>query len=214
MRLHSQSKWHGACALCGVICLAILSGCSSSKQAATDSRAGQNTAQGPSHEREDPPPSAKTLYSMADILATQGKDVECEFVLRRCINQYPRFIPAYNSLAELQMRQGRVHQAADILLKALAIRPQDPVLQNNLGMCHLVKKQYEKALDRFTKAAGLVPESEKYRANMATALGLLGRHEEAFALLQQVLPEREARNNADVLRQAAEKQATPEKPMM
>lgn len=200
--------------MCGVICLALLSGCSSSEQAATDSRAGQSASQGQSHKQEDPPPSAKTLYSMADILATQGKDVECEFVLRRCIDQYPRFIPAYNSLAELQMRQGRVHQAADILLGALAIRPQDPVLQNNLGMCRLVQKQYDQALDCFTKAAGLVPESEKYRANMATALGLLGRHEEAFALLRQVLPEREARNNADVLRQAAEKQTTPEKPVM
>jgi Flp pilus assembly protein TadD len=153
----------------------------------------------------DRPPSARTLYAMAEILSSQGKDSECEFVLRQCVRQYPSFSPAYNSLAELQMRQGRVHQAVDVLLKALAVRPQDPVLLNNLGMCYLVQKHCDKALDCFTRAAGTVPESEKYRANMATALGLLGRHEEAFALLCQILPEEQARNNAAVLHQAFDK---------
>ena len=157
----------------------------------------------------DRPPSARTLYAMAEILAAQGKDNECEFVLRRCVGQYPSFTPAYNSLAEVRMRQGRIHQAADTLLKALAIRPQDPILLNNLGMCYLVQKHNEEALNCFTRAAGLVPESQKYRANMAAALGLLGRHEEAFALLQQVLPREQARNNADVLREAFEKHLTP-----
>ncbi len=146
---------------------------------------------------------------MADILATQGKDTECEFVLRRCIQQYPDFTPAYNRLAELQMRQGRVHEAIDVLSKALRIRPRDPVLLNNLGMCRLIRKDYEKALVHFTEAAGLVPESERYRANMATALGLLGRHEESSALLQQILPGDKARHNAEVLRRAHEQEANP-----
>ncbi len=175
-------------------------------RAQPDNEIHQNTAPGQLRDGEDPPPSAKTLYSMADILATQSKDTECEFVLRRCISQYPRFISAYNSLAELQMRQGRVHQAVAVLSRALEIRPRDPVLLNNLGMCFLIRKEYAKALDRFTEAAGIVPESEKYRANTAIALGFLGRHEEAFALLQQILPEEQARNNADVLRQAFQKQ--------
>jgi Flp pilus assembly protein TadD len=146
---------------------------------------------------------------MADILATQGKDNECEFVLRRCLQEYPRFTPAYNSLAELQMRQGRVHEAVAVLSKALEIRPKDPVLLNNLGMCLLLSKEYRKALDRFTQAGGLVPENTKYRANMAIALGLLGRQEEAQALLEQVLPKDKAGHNAEVLRKAWERQAHP-----
>lgn len=174
---------------------------------------GQGTrsspVQGPSSSGQDPPPTAKTLYSMADILATQGKDTECEFVLRRCISQYPLFTPAYNSLAELQMRQGRVHEAVAVLTKAMEIRPRDPVLLNNIGMCLLVRREYAKALSRFTEAAGIVPESEKFRANMATCLGLMGRHEESLALLQQILPQEEARRNADILLKAGESQADP-----
>jgi serine/threonine-protein kinase len=139
---------------------------------------------------------------MAEILATQGKDRECEFVLQRCVQDYPRFTPASNSLAELRMRQGRIHEAVDTLSAALQIRPHDPVLLNNLGMCLLLRKEYERALDHFTRAAGLVPENEKYRANMATALGLLGRQEESLALLQQILPADKAQRNAEVLRNA------------
>jgi len=190
-------------------CLSLLCGCSQPAQPGVSNSPRFDKAQTKFDAQKDLPPSSKTLYSMADILATQGKDKECEFVLRRCISQYPEFIPAYNSLAELQMRQGRVHEAIALLSGALQIRPKDPVLLNNLGMCFLIRKEYAKALDHFTQAGGVVPESEKYRANMATALGLMGRQEESLALLEQVLPEDKARHNAEVLRKAWERQAPP-----
>ena len=194
-------------------CLVLLCGCSQPSRPSSYSKdARSDKSQEQSEVRPDQPPTAKTLYSMADILATQGKDTECEFVLRRCVQEYPRFTPAYNSLAELQMRQGRVHEAVAVLSKALEIRPKDPVLLNNLGMCLLIRKEYGKALDRFIQAGGLVPESEKYRANMAIALGLLGRHEESLALLEQVLPKDKARHNAEVLHKAWERQANPPEP--
>ncbi len=144
---------------------------------------------------------------MAQILATQGKDAECEFVLRRCVQDYPQFTPASNSLAELEMRQGRIHEAVATLSAALKTRSRDPVLLNNLGMCLLLRKEYEPALARFTDAAGLVPENGKYRGNMAATLALLGRQEESQALLEQILPPDKARHNADVLRKAYENEA-------
>jgi Flp pilus assembly protein TadD len=193
--------------LVGSVCVVLLCGCSSPERS-SGVGSGPDKPPAQSGVRRDQPPNAKTLYSMADILAAQGKDTECEFVLRRCIGEHPRFTPAYNSLAELQMRQGRLHEAIDVLSEAVRVRPQDPVLLNNLGMCFLVRKRYEKALELFIQAAGLVPESPKYRANMATTLGLLGRHEESLALLQQVLPEDEAKSNAEILRKAWEKEAT------
>jgi Flp pilus assembly protein TadD len=192
-----------------VVCLILLGGCSGSNQPTryTDSRPGRKASE--FDKQQDRPPSAMTLHAMADILATQGKDRECEFVLHRCIQEHPRFIPAYNSLAELRMRHGRLTEAVDILSKALVIRPRDPVLLNNLGMCLLVHKEYAKALERFAAAAGLTPASQKYRANMATTLGLMGRHEEALALLEQILPKDTAKSNAEVLRIAHEKENRP-----
>jgi len=190
-------------------CLMLLCGCSQPSRSSRFNDTRLDKGLDAAEVRPDQPPSAKTLYSMAEILATQGKDTECEFVLRRCVQEHPRFTPAYNSLAELQMRQGRVHEAVAVLSQALEIRPKDPVLLNNLGMCLLIRKEYGKALDRFTQAGGLVPESEKYRANMAIALGLLGRQEESLALLEQVLPKDKAGHNAEVLRKAWQRQAHP-----
>jgi serine/threonine-protein kinase len=146
---------------------------------------------------------------MAKLLAAQGKDTECEFVLRRCMTQYPQYTPAYNQMAELQMRQGRVYEAVDTLSSALKLRPHDPVLLNNLGMCFLVRKEYSKSLDCFTEAAGRIPESRKYRANMATSLGLMGRYAESLALFQQVLPSDQAKQNAEILRKAHGQKADP-----
>ena len=101
------------------------------------------------------------------------------------------------------MRQGRVSEAMVVLSQALEVRPADPVLLNNRGMCLLIRREYEESLQSFTQAAGLRPEGKRYRANMATALGFLGRHEESLALLQQVLPDDQAKHNAEVLQKAS-----------
>lgn len=150
----------------------------------------------------DRPPTAKTLYAMARILSIQGKDAQAEFLLRRVIQEYPKFIPARNSLAELQMRQRHVTEAAVTISDALEFNPKDPLLLNNLGMCRLVQRNYEDALEMFTRAAGVIPENAKYRANMATALAFMHRDDEALSLYKQILPEDEANHNLDVIRSA------------
>jgi len=200
---HLPRWWY---AFAGAACMGLLlEGCSSPKQAGFDE--GKRFGQTPDtfETQRDLPPSARTLYTMAEILAAQGKDRDCEFTLKRCIQQEPRFTPAHNKLAELLMRQGRVHEASGVLSQALRISDADPILLNNLGMCCLVQRHYEEAVEHFTKAAGRVPESAKFRANLATALALLGRHEESGALLQQVLPDEQAKHNAEILRKAHEK---------
>ena len=155
--------------------------------------------------QSDNPPTAKTLCAMADILAAQGRDSECEYVLKRIIQDNPKFLPAYNSLAELQMRQGRTNAAIQTLRQALSVNPDDSVLLNNLGMCWIVRRDYENALKMFTKAAGLMPENTKYRANMAVALGMMGRDDEALSLFKHILPEDEANHNLSVLQEARKK---------
>jgi len=198
--------WLVATGCLGVACLR---GCSSSQQFRGMQTTRTQTTESQSQMRQDRPPTQKTLFTMANILATQGKDRQCEFVLRRCIQEYPRFMPAYNNLAELLMRQGRAQEAIAVLSVAIQIQPTNPVLLNNLGMCLMIRREYDKALDRFMLAAGLLPENKKYRANMAAALGLLGRHEESQALLQQVLSDRDADHNAQLLHLANERTVPP-----
>jgi Flp pilus assembly protein TadD len=196
-----------AAAFLGFVGLVMTPGCAESMQSAQESSLRSVNSAPAAETWGDQPPTPKTLLSMADILAAQGKDKECESVLSTCIRQHPGFAPAYNSLAELQMRQGRVAEAANVLSGALRRWPSDSVLLNNLGMCSLIARDYETALEYFTRAAAHAPKSDKYRANMATSLGMLGRDPEALALLRQILPEDEALHNTEVLKKARQKAA-------
>ena len=201
MNIHTKQMIVPFCAFV-FLCLFYICGCTESSSSGTDSDWIMDESELKFQLRSDNPPTAKTLCAMADILATQGRDSECEYVLKRIIQDNPKFLPAYNNLAELQMRQGRTNAAIQTLQQALNINPDDAVLLNNLGMCWIVRRDYENALKMFTKAAGLMPENVKYRANMAVALGLMGRDDEALSLFKHVLPEDEANQNLSVLQKA------------
>jgi tetratricopeptide (TPR) repeat protein len=153
----------------------------------------------------DRPPTTKTLYTLAMVLVNQGRDAHAEAILQRLISEYPEFIPAYNSLAELKMRQRRIDQAIETLNKGLNVSPEDPVLVNNRGMCWMIRQDYPKALEDFTRAAGLMPENARYRANMAVALAFLGRDEEALSLYKQILPQDKAKHNLSIIQRARQR---------
>ena len=150
----------------------------------------------------DRPPSAKTLHSMARIFAAQGRDAEAEFVLKKVMNDYPGFMPAYVEMSEIHMRQRQVESAIHVLEAGLAVSPGDAVLLNDIGMCWVVKEDCERALQLFTKAAAADPDNARYRANMAMSVGMLGRYDEALTLYKQVLSPADAHYNLGVLCEA------------
>jgi len=188
--------------LMGCLCAFSIGGCSEPVTAETNRSWVTDQSELDFQMQGNIPPTVKTLCAMADILAAQGKDSECEYVLKKVIRENPKYFPAYNSLAELQMRQGRVNSAIETLQNAIIINPEDTVLLNNLGMCWIVRRDYEQALKMFTKAAGIKPENTMYRANMAAALGLMGRDEESLSLFKQILPEDQAKHNISLLKEA------------
>ncbi|MHC4323192.1 MAG: tetratricopeptide repeat protein [Planctomycetota bacterium] len=186
----------------GFIYILCVSGCSEPADSGTNTDWVMDKSELEFQTQDNKPPTAKTLYSMADILAKQGRDSECAYILKRIIQENPEFLPAYNNLAELQMRQGQTNTAIETLQNGLKVNSEDAVLLNNLGMCWIVRRDYENALKMFTRAAGIMPENVKYRANMAVALGLMGRDEESLALFKQLLPEDQASHNLSILQGA------------
>jgi Flp pilus assembly protein TadD len=150
----------------------------------------------------DRPATPHTLLAAARILAAKGKDRDAEFVLGRIVREYPAFVPAYVELSELYLRKRRVDQAVSILCQGTKTMPNDPVLRNNLGMCWLLKNSYQRAFSEFQAAAGCDPDDARYRANMALALGMMGRYDEALALYRQVVTEMEAHENLAIIGEA------------
>jgi len=148
------------------------------------------------------PPTAKTVYAMAQILATQGRDAEAEIGFNRAIGIDPGFMPAYCALAELQMRQRHIDQAIQVIQAGLKKSPCEHVLVNDLGMCQLLNGNVVAAAAAFTRASGMAPDEHRYRANLAMALGMLGRYDEATALYLQVLAPSDAHYNLAVLCEA------------
>lgn len=194
--------------LVGVFCVLSMVGCTQSAASTSSMKSAADNPDLLFQMNSDAKPTAKTLYAIAEILAAQGRDSECESVLRQVLREYPGFSPAYNSLAELFMRNGRTRDAVDIIAAGLRIHPTDPVLLNNAGMCWIVRRKYERALDMFIQAAGRKPENTRYRANMAVALGLMGRNEESLALFKQILPEDQANHNLRILSSSIEDSTT------
>ncbi len=190
-----------------VVCLLYVGGCTQSAEPEQGIYTALRESSGDADYEIQPDraPTARTLFSMADILDAQGKHRESEMVLKRIIVEYPEFFPVYNTLAELLMRQGRTNEAVETIGRGLDINPRDSVLLNNLGMCRVIRRDYEKALELFTKSAGIMPENARYRANMAMTLALLGRYDESLALYKQVLPKDKAEHNISILKKSRTK---------
>ena len=147
----------------------------------------------------DRPPTPQTLHALARMCAANGKDAQCEQILRQIVTKFPTFLPAYVDLAELQVRQRRLDDALQTLGAALRISAHDPVVLNDQGMCWLIKGEYEKAFGSFSQASAVQPNNARYRGNMALALGMLGRYDESLSLYEQVLSPADAHANLAVL---------------
>lgn len=205
--LSKRISWAVFLWITGLIYVCCFVGCSESVSNGPEMNSALDNPEQEFQKKTDRPPTSKTLFAIADILAAQGRDKECELVLKRIIQEYPGYLPAYNSLTELQMRQGHINAAIETINDALRVNSEDPVLLNNLGVCWILRGDYKKALESFIRAAGAKPENTRYRTNMAVALALMARYEESLSLFRQVLPEDRASHNLRVLRECGKKPA-------
>ncbi len=194
----------GGCALYpAVLAVLLCSGCSSMGENQEISYSKSDSPEASEFDRvSNPVPSAKTMYAYSRVLHGKGEDANCALALSNIIEKYPDFLPAYADLADLQVRHGKIGPAIKTLRGGLKVSPRDPVLHNNLGMCWMLKGEFSRALSSFICASAVNPQDARYRANMAAALGMLGRYEEALALFMQVLPKEDARHNLQVVRDA------------
>lgn len=87
-------------------------------------------------------------------------------IYQKVIDTYPADSRGFNNLASIKNSQGNVEEAADLFEKAIAISPENPDLNYNLGVLALAKRNLTKAEEFFGKSAGTL-------GNLSNALGSL-----------------------------------------
>lgn len=144
-------------------------------------------------------PEAAAMHSMARLYAAQGREADAEATLRALLAREPSFLPGWEELARLYVRRDLLDGAVAALELGLREAPGDPVLLNDVGLCRLLQRDLPAAERAFVQAAAAAPDDARPRSNLALALALQGRDEEALAVWLQVLPEMQAHANLDLV---------------
>ena len=147
-------------------------------------------------------PNPSTVVMTGRVLRSQGRISEAEFVLRRVVSEHPEYSPGYSELAELLLKDGRTQESVLLLESGTVLIPDSAMLQNDLGMCFIVMRDFDRAGQCFLLASELSPTDAVYSANYAMVLGLQGRYQDSLDLYARVIPMEDAVSNVFKLAEA------------
>lgn len=107
------------------------------------------------------PRNAQLVFQKAVALETMERTEEAAKVLRSLIADYPEIPEPYNNLAGIYSREGNLTRAEELLVKALALRPNFALAHTNLGNLYLAK-----AKNAYSSAIKTGGNKEKLNANI------------------------------------------------
>lgn len=116
-----------------------------------------------------------------------GQIEQAESVCRRLIESLPRYSEAWHLLGVLALKDGNTELALQHLHKAIALSPNNPVLQGNLGLALHEQGELEKAEASYRKAISLEPRYADAYYNLHAVLLEGSDSSAAISCLQQLL---------------------------
>ena len=102
--------------------------------------------------------------------------------------------------AAIQDQLGNPGEARRLYDEALRIAPEEPSVLNNLGLSYVLTNELPKAESALKRAAANPRADGRVRQNLALAIGLQGRFDEAMQVASQDLPRDQAEANIRYLR--------------
>jgi tetratricopeptide (TPR) repeat protein len=118
---------------------------------------------------------------------TRGDAKAAEAAYREALFLNPQLIPAYLNLADLLRAQSKDADARQLLLKALAVDPNNGPALHALGLLETRSGQPDTALKYLQQAAAVETEGTRHRFVYGIALHDLGHPDEAIVQLQTLL---------------------------
>lgn len=93
---------------------------------------------------------------------------------------------AARNLGEVHFSEGNYTKALGELLKAEKLNPDDPILQNDLGLVYMAKEKVDLAVQHFEKAVQLNPDYALAKNSLGSAYLVLKEWDKAIPLLEAV----------------------------
>ncbi len=109
-----------------------------------------------------------------------GRLDDAERDYRATLAADPVHVDALHLLGVLRHQQGQHAEAANLVRRAVDLRPGDAALQLNLGNALKAMGQLDDAIERFRNALTLAPTFALAHYNLGNAYTALGRHEDAL----------------------------------
>lgn len=148
------------------------------------------------------PASADTLQLTARVLASKGETTKAGYVIDRMLREHPDYLGTYTEGAEVLLIEGRVKDALGWLDRGLERFPDQPILRNDRGMCHLLEANLAAATTDFEAAYKADPNDAEYVFNLGLAKALGGDEDSARTYWTRVLKPEEVAANLEVARTA------------
>lgn len=136
------------------------------------------------------PDYAEAHYKLGNAVKIQGKLDEALACYQRARSFNPEYAEAHNNEGAVFQERRQWNEAIASYRAALAINPGLAYAHHNLGLVLLLAVQDKyvgEAVACFREAVSLSPDLMDARSHLGTALGMLGRHDEAFVVFRQAL---------------------------
>ncbi|WP_322053567.1 tetratricopeptide repeat protein [Paraburkholderia bannensis] len=109
-----------------------------------------------------------------------GRLEDAERGYRATLAADPVHVDALHMLGVLRHQKGQHAEAADLVRRAVDLRPDDAALQLNLGNALKAMGELDNAIERFRNALTLAPTFALAHYNLGNAYAAIGRHEDAM----------------------------------
>jgi Tfp pilus assembly protein PilF len=186
----------GRCGLILVVALPLTAtGCVSLLPRVGEAAANGAPAGAPAKEGDLPPAKAVALcLQLAGNLERTGHLREAAVQLERARAHNPK-LDVGHRLAVLYDRAGEFARAEAEFQRALAERPGDAGLLNDLGYCYYNQGNWAEAERHFRLALEVKADHPRAWVNLGMTLGMQGRHDEGLEAFQKVVSPADAYSN-------------------
>ncbi|HEV3104757.1 MAG TPA: tetratricopeptide repeat protein [Trinickia sp.] len=129
----------------------------------------------------------ESFFARAYAAHRDGRLDDAERDYRAALDADPVNADALHLLGVLHHQQGHHAEAAELVGRAVELRPNDAALQLNLGNALKALGELDGAIERFRNALTLAPEFPLAHYNLGNAYAAAGRHEDAVDAFEKSL---------------------------